>query len=167
MSLENEPGSSMADIVESEIRRQPGQNEFARIKRVTNNFVYRLPRSDGKSIDAVNAEINGRPMDPSKRYLDECVMRDETEEAVIAELRKDGYSDKRIFGTHKQFDEDVKTAIRESGIDEAAFTRLMDQFDPQKMRLIHIFNTAEIFREFILPIYIKLREMGYTERDLY
>ena len=167
MSLENEPKPSMADIVESEIQSQPGQNEFARIKRVTNNFVHRLPRSDGKSVDALTAEAFGKPLDPSKRYLDECVMRDETEETVIAELRKDGYSDKRIFGTHSQFDEDVRTAIRESGIDAVAFARLMDQYDPQKMRLIQIFNNAEIFREFILPIYIKLREMGYTLRDLY
>jgi hypothetical protein len=60
--------------------------------------------------------------------------------------------------TPREFFADVDLAIRETGVDMEELTRLMENYKELETR-------KKIFK-LTFPAYIKLREMGYTRKDL-
>lgn len=108
----------MAEIVEAEIQSQPGNTEFMRIKQAINNFPMCLPGSDGKSLSKIAQEsyaqiLTNESFDPNWRFIDffREDIAEQSEEAVAERLRESGISDKKIFTTFTQVDQDIQTAL--------------------------------------------------------
>lgn len=73
--------------------------------------------------------------------------------------------------SHEKFRRDVRTAIRESvwSIDSNAFRVRKEQLLAYVNFLCHLGisgGTAHLHKEFIYPVYVKLREKGYTHSGL-
>ena len=71
--------------------------------------------------------------------------------------------EKRSGKSPEEFQNDILTAIQESGIDKEALREYLDQVSNQG---IFPLAKAKIYQELLVPIYLKLREMGYSEFEL-
>lgn len=65
--------------------------------------------------------------------------------------------------TKEQFKEDARAAISASGVDEKALVEYVKMLSQKGLAAAD----AQLHRKLVLPVYIKMREMGYTENDLY
>lgn len=67
--------------------------------------------------------------------------------------------------TRQKWQQDVLVAINESGIDERALREALDSVHPSADIRFPILSYKTV-NELIFPVYIKLREMGYTASEL-
>jgi len=161
----------MNEVVESEIQKIDRQDRAGKLVDYLNNFYLKIPGSSGDNLHEVSSEFFGQRtkmlLDMQRRRIDLYRGKDETEEHFAQEGRETGYSDKYIFGTEQQFKEDIKTAIEQSDIDKNALAQYIDGYIQESRGAPkHSKYDPELYERLILPVYIKLREMGYSRQDL-
>jgi len=135
--------TSMEEIVEKEIddfKHQRG--DFSKYKpegwyHYFNNFFWLLPD-----------------------LRDECIYNDLFDKIAPKE-EKSRRSDKRAMISTKDFLADIDLTISEIGLDLEKLKKLQE-----RLRLMGNFEDYENLANFIKPLYIKLREKGYTRPDL-
>lgn len=72
-------------------------------------------------------------------------------------------ANQRISGrTREEFERDLDSSVEESGVDKIALGQYVDVLLEQGL----LAGNGKSFRELILPVFIKMREKGYTESNL-
>jgi hypothetical protein len=85
------------------------------------------------------------------------------EKIIKEEVEEKGFSRKRLLMTGNEFSQDVMIALEQTGLDKEEFFDFAEEFlVTRKIQKISIEN----YKEFVLPLFIKLREMDYTYMDL-
>jgi len=175
------PERLMQEIVQEEIDRQPKPSYFSetrewslneRVFWYLNNFHQRLPSAYGKDEEEHLAEkgkgfknkqevAQGR-MKTKKESLENFVREFKKVWRGDVERTERGYSEKLWNETKQQFLDEIEKAITESGVDR---NKLLEYITARRDNIIRE-PDKESQRILFLPIYIKLREMGYSHVDL-
>ena len=131
-----------------------------------NNFMMRLPSSTG--IDHVGRGVTDQAKidkQNSQRFVESYMYNGRTEEEAIADLRERGTSERYIQSTRGSFRADVEEAITNSNVDRARLLAHVDRYydlaaswDEEEKR--------DEMMELLLPVWIALREKGYSDDDL-
>jgi hypothetical protein len=175
MDLDNQEKKSIAAIVRGEIMNEgkdkyPDASFEERALAYMNNFYCKLPSKSGMDYEEAYAkrhhpedmpEILERrkvsEIDKSFLSLNPVYDKGKTKEQLFDELKGHGFSERYLLGTRESLLSDVHTAIEQSGVDESALKECIEN--------IRKSDTGTIV-QFLLPVYIKLREMGYSHEDL-
>ncbi|TSC78074.1 MAG: hypothetical protein G01um101424_208 [Parcubacteria group bacterium Gr01-1014_24] len=167
------PEKSMEKIIWAEINAQERPSHKSeeqwtpemRADYYMNNFYTRLPATSGKDAREHTARLGrgNRSLeqvleDRGKKWKEWYLRPDKDEEARRKER---GFSKRRWEETDDDFLKSVEQAIKETNIDKqelkeyiAMIAKDHHKHDPKKEVVL------------LLPLYIKLREMGYTHNDL-
>ncbi|MBU0731518.1 hypothetical protein KKC88_01390 [Patescibacteria group bacterium] len=167
---EREPPKSMEIIVAQEMKRpnsltkmfiESGDDkEVAQLRAYLNNFSANMPGGDGLSIYQQNMTgLYGKFEGLSAKDLFGCCYYSDLPQEKIKEEMKRGWSKKRLEATEGEFAADIKRAIMKSGIDEQELIMLIDD-DKRRM------SDMAAWKNLLLPVYIEMRKMGYSENDL-
>jgi len=174
MSDTQELTPPMEVIVQEEIKRHflsrhPEWSIEERTRSYCNNFPSKIPGRDGLSRNDMLLTPQQLQEKSKKRHF----RFDEGNAGELAEIRSEGYSDKLIFQTYQQFLDDIEQAIVASGVDREKLYQHINKTradvksgkGPQASdeEIVAIGRTV---REHFLPVFIKLREMGYSLKDL-
>lgn len=131
-----------------------------------NNFIMKLPSNAG--LDHVGRGVTDQSKinkQNSQRFLESYMYNGRTEDEAIADLRERGISERYIHSTRGSFRADVEEAIRSSNVDRA---RLLAHIDKQYDRTAPQDEEEKVseMMELLLPVWIALREKGYSDVDL-
>ncbi len=77
-----------------------------------------------------------------------------------------GVLQRRSGKSLEEFEIDIFTAIQESGVDKTALGEYIDSFTQGGKGGLYDLATAEIYQRLFVPVYLKLRGMGYTKFEL-
>jgi hypothetical protein len=156
---------TMEQVVEKEIKDKEKGNVFGYL----NNFYCKLPFPGGRDISDLK-RVRGEPIhyDPDesrrKRPLDSPAPHEQDlpQEQRLTNRLEEGFSAKYVTKTRFEFLDDVAEAIKDSHVDRLGLERFVWDCHERNRQQI----TESNARRYLLPIYIKLREMGYTHDDL-
>ncbi len=160
MKHETRTAVSIRDQIMMEIQEQVATHGEIAVPLYFNNFFIKLP-SSGEH-DFIN-RFKGKHL--STRYIDMLVeiLRKPIEE-VEAESLDMGKSAKYLSNTPAEFICAITEAIDLSGVNREALKAYVDErFENRTMTLEEM---APFDQRLLLPVWIKLREMGYSDQDL-
>ena len=171
MPIENESKPSMEAVILEEIENfhkttVPNESKEEALRSYLNNFVHKIPGSDGVS----NADFLfiPKPAELDAKLKERRNSRpfrfDENNAEEMAEIHREGYSDKFIFQPYQQFIDDINTAIENSGVDRTALVKFIEEVRARKTPFDPIDGEKE--KELVFPVFVKLRDMGYSLKDL-
>jgi len=172
---EREPHIPMSERVNQEILLFAKQNnsewdEAERLLNYLNNFASKIPDRNG----ITKLDRQASPFVREDQALKESEFRrtpyfhygeGEIDDEKVLFLRKLGHSDRFILKTGEEFFDDVGKAIVAAGIDREALYAYLESLDQvgsgngQKKDL-------PLIKTLLLPVFVKLREMGYSYTDL-
>jgi len=151
MELENEPKPSMREIIEAEMK----------------SGLERLKTEIGKTYDQNDS------LDPTKTLDDVVYFNYFTHFPINLPNSKGEFTRskeylrrvlEKISGkSPEEFQQDILIAIQKSGVNKEALQEYLDKVSSQG---IFPPANAKIYQELLVPIYLELREMGYSQFEL-
>jgi len=167
----------MDDIVRAEIEQEnvDGVDHGMAVWRYLNNFPMRIPGTQGFSLyDSMGArpamESEGIRMQEAVKllidlkYVSRAGHSGKDEQEKRTRLLAKGHSEMRIMGTERQFGTDIAAAIDAADVDKGKILAFIDGLMPGGSMSDE--NIEVLFTEQFLPLYIQLRDQGYTSIDL-
>ena len=157
------PEKTMTQIIEEEIAHEGKglswylNNFFLKIPRKTGGTLGELDLSDPKWVDHFRSTS---PMQRLQKDLGQEITPEK-----IAEKRRD-YSEKYFNTPGTDFQRDFERAIQESGVDPEELYGWLEKRIKGDQEAKQMTYEENFLRRMLLPIYLKLREMGYSHTDL-